>query len=227
MRRISTSVTKLLVCIYTCEKHKKLLYQFKDSVLGQYLRALRNTITLDVYANPDVSKSFHHNKRLVLRAEEEYSALSLKTHKMMTYCVNHFEFQHLLKIDVTTIMTCFTGYEYEGRKPIDIDKLILFLKNAPYEKDYNGFIRHGRATRNNAENWAAKKGKIINYEKVFGDSSHLPPFFSGKCYLVSNLFARYISQYGEGMAEEHEKYFLGAEDVMIGRLYGKFKGSPQ
>jgi len=158
----------------------------------------------------------------MLSTHERYGALSLKTHKMMDFCVNHFEFQHLLKIDVTTIMKTFEGAEYEGRKPIDLEELLSFLKTAPFDNDYDGFILHRSATRNNAENWAAKKGETISFEKVFGDSN-MPPFFSGKCYIVSQRFARYVSEYGQEMAEEHEQYFLGAEDLMIGRMYQRFE----
>ena len=140
----------------------------------------------------------------------------------MDFCVNHFEFQHLLKIDVTTIMRSFEGAEYEGRKPIDLGELLSFLKTAPYDNDYDGFILHRSATRNNAENWAAKKGEAISYQKVFGDNN-MPPFFSGKCYIVSQRFARYVSEYGQEMAQEHEQYFLGAEDLMIGRMYQSFE----
>jgi len=213
---------KLLVCIYTCEKHRELLHEFHQSVVGRYLRNLAGTKCVEVYANPGISCSTLNADRLILRTEERYEALSLKTHKMMEFCVNHFEFQNLLKIDVTTIMTRFAGNEYKGRKPIDLDQLVSFLKSASFDNDYDGFLLHRRATRHNAENWAAIKGKTISYEMVFGDEN-MPPYFSGKCYMVSQRFARYISECGHEMAEEHEKYFLGSEDLLVGRMYIKFK----
>ena len=213
---------KLLVCIYTCEKHRELLRVFHESVVGQYLRGLAGTRIIEVYANPAISSSTLCTDELVLRAEERYGALSVKTHEMMEFCVNHFDFQHLLKIDVTTIMTRFTGAEYKGRKPINLDRLVLFLKGTRFDKDYDGFHLHRHATRANAENWAAIKGEVISYEKVFGDKK-MPPYFSGKCYIVSQRFARYISEYGQDMAREHEKYFLGSEDLLVGRMYEEFQ----
>lgn len=224
MRKKNIPSYKLVVCIYTCDKHRKLLQQFHESVLGQYLRQLPDAKILEVYANPDMPHSTTQKNELILRAEERYEALSLKTHKMLDYCVHYFDFQHLLKIDVSTVMTQFDEPEYKDRKPIDLNELILFLRNVSYEKDYDGFILHSRATRDNAEGWASKKGAVINYEKLFG-GGQLPPFFSGKCYILSRRFARYVSQYGQAAAEEHKKYFLGAEDVMIGRLYEKFQES--
>lgn len=224
IKRKLTHEYELVVCIYTCEKHSELLHQFHKSVLGRYLWKLPATKILEVYANPDIPHSTLHKNELVLRTEERYEALSLKTHKMFDYCAHHFNFLHLVKIDVTTILTHFDGPEYEDRKPIDLNELTLFLKQTPREKDYDGFTLHTHATRNNAENWASKKGATINYEKLFGNGL-LPPFYSGKCYILSKRFARYVSQYGQEMAKEHEKYFLGSEDVMIGRLYERFQES--
>lgn len=221
IRRRTIPTYKLVVCIYTCEKHRKLLLQFHKSVLGQYIQKLPDTKILEVYANPNIHESTLKNNELILKTEEKYEALSLKTHKMFEYCTNHLDFQHILKIDVTTIMTHFDVPEYKDRKPIDQNELILFLISSLHKKDYDGFTLHSRATIDNAENWASKKGATINYKKLFGEGP-LPPFYSGKCYILSNHFAKFVSQHGKVVAKEHERYFLGSEDVMIGRLYEKF-----
>ena len=212
----------MLVCIYTCEKHRDLLTQFHESILGEYLRGLAGARILEVYANPDIPHSAHENYELVLKTPERYGALSLKTHKMIDYCVRHFDFQHLLKIDVATVRTDLSEPEFAGRKPVDLDKLVQFLKSASFNTDYDGFTFFENVPRQNSENWAMKKGKSIEWQKVFGDRTQLPPFYRGLCYIMSKRFARYISQNGREMAEEHEKYFLGSEDVMIGRLHGEF-----
>ena len=127
------------------------------------------------------------------------------------------------KIDVAVVRTSFSEPGYVGREPIDLDQLIQFLKKTSFDKDYDGFTLFQNVPRKSSEDWAEKKGKTINFERVFGDSTHLPPFYWGPCYVVSKRFAQYISQHGHAMAEEHEKYFLGSEDVMIGRLYGEFE----
>lgn len=213
----------LLICIYTCEKHRGLLGKFHQSIIGQYLEGLAGAKILEVYANPNIHYPTHNKNELLLRTQEKYEALSLKTYKMIDYCVQHFDFQHLLKIDVAVVRTRFSQPEYEERKPVDLDKLIHFLKQASLDKDYDGFTFYQNVVKKSSENWAAKKGGTINWEKVFGERTQLPPFYRGPCYLVSKRFAKYISQHGRQMAEEHEKYFLGAEDVMIGRLYGEFQ----
>lgn len=222
MSKNCTVVYDLLICVYTCEKHRDLLGRFHKSILGQYLGRLERVKILEVYADPDINQSFHNESELILKAQEEYEALSLKTQKMINYCVSHFEFQHLLKIDVAAVRTQLDGSEFAGRKPVDLDKLLLFLKRNSFDADYDGFINQQNASRKGAENWAAKKGKIICYERVFGKSTKLPQFYTGLCYIVSKRFAQYIGEFGQPMATEHHKYFLGSEDVMIGRLYNEF-----
>lgn len=218
------SASDLLVCIYTCQQNLDLLKIFHSSVIGKYIESLPGATTLEVYADPNINLSSHHGKKLVLKTEENYRALSLKTYWMMKYCIENFDFRHLLKIDVTTVMTQFESPEYKNRMPIDLDEVLRFLKHSRKNTDYAGFLLHAEATRENAENWAAKKGLTINYDEVF-DNEHMPPFFSGKCYTVSQRFARFISEAGLDLANEHQRCFPGAEDVMVARLYQKFKAA--
>lgn len=211
-----------IVCIYTCKKHHGLLREFHASMIGEYLRGLADVRILEVYADDEIPQSTHQGNVLLLSTVEEYEALSLKTQMMMDYCVQHFDFKRLVKIDVTTVMTQFDSPEYDGRQAIDLVELLIFLRDSLFEIDYDGFMLHAGASRENAENWAAKKGKLINFRKLFSENS-MPPFFSGKCYIVSQRFAQYIGNQGRSMAKEHIKYFLGAEDLMVGRLFEMFK----
>jgi hypothetical protein len=218
-----TSALDLLVCVYTCEQDRVFLDEFYRSVVGRYLLQLPNSQIFEVYADPFIGQSFHQINRLVLRAPEKYETLSLKTYEMIRYCVQHFQFRRLLKIDVTTVKKTFDP-QYVGRKPIDLAGLVQFLRQSPYEKDYDGFRLQARQSRENAMNWARKKGRTINYERLFGDGP-MPPFFSGKCYFLSRKFAKFISERADGTAQEYAEYLIGAEDVMVGRLFQDFKSS--
>lgn len=138
---------------------------------------------------------------------------------MIRYCVQHFQFRRLLKIDVTTVRTSFDPHEYEGHHtPIDQARLVQFLQQAPAEKDYDGFELFTGASRENAMTWARLKRGTIDYERLFGDGA-MPPYFTGKCYFLSWAFASFISEHGAAIAQEHVDYLLGAEDVMVGRLF--------
>lgn len=212
---------ELLVCIYTCERHGDFLDAFYRSAPGQFLQQLRGATLLEVYADPNALQSFRDGNRLVVRSPESYETLSLKTLEMIRYCTSHFDFDRLLKIDVTTMRTRFEGREYEGRLPIDLVELTRFLENLPPHGDYGGFLLHKNASRQAATRWAQKKGRSIDFERLFG-AGPLPPFYSGKCYYISRAFAEYISAKGDLIAQEHVEHFIGAEDVMVARLFEKF-----
>jgi len=227
----STSVTPdllheqvwdLLVCLYTCERHRAFLDEFYRSPVGRYLTQLPDSTLLEVYADPSIERSFHEQGKLILRTPERYDSLSLKTFEMMRYCAGRFRFRRLLKIDVTVVQTRFDGPEYEDRVPVDVDKLVHFLKAAPPDRDYDGFRLFPAATRENAQKWASRKGRRIDYERLFGNGP-MVPFFGGKAYFVSPAFARFIAEHGAGMAREHAEHFLGSEDVMVARLYEQFR----
>ncbi len=217
----SGGACEVLACIYTCAAHADLLKEFHASELGQFLRGWQGIRVIEVHADPALDQAHFDGIRLTVPGEERYTALSIKTHRMVAECVRRFQFQRLLKIDVTTVLTRMEGPEYVGRTPLDIPALVAFLRGSDRERQYDGFILHAEAGRDGAENWAAKKGSRIDYERLFG-TAPMPPFYSGKCYLLGRDFAEFVAASGAGIAAEHEQFFLGAEDVMIGRLHRRY-----
>lgn len=214
----------VIVCIYTCQRHASLLADLYDSVIGKALKELPSVKILEVYADPNIRSDIIINNKLIVKTEERYENLCNKTFKMIKKCVQNFSFKTLLKIDVTVIMREFKCEKYKNRLPVDTDILVNYINNLLMSEDYHGIMEHKGAKRSNAENWALKKGGKINYKIIFGEND-MPNFYSGKCYSISHRFATYISKYGSDMAKEQKRYFLGAEDVMIGRLYWAYKNS--
>ena len=212
---------EILVCVYTCARHSALLDEFHRSAVGQHLKQLPAGQVLEVTADPGIGRSYHQGSSLTVAVPESYETLSLKTYEMIRYCYAQFDFHRLLKIDVTTVQAKFDSPDYAGRSPVDGAKLLKFLKESPADRDYDGFRFHARASRQNVEAWAAKKQGRIDYERLFG-SGPVAPYFTGKAYFISRGFAGFISRHGNEMAEEHVRYLLGSEDVMIGRLYQQF-----
>jgi len=215
----------LLACIYTCEAHRPLLERFYASDVGTLLRGAPGVRLLEVYADGGIPASRLDGNRMVLRSNENYRELSIKTHRMIEFCVRNFQFENLLKIDITTVMSQseLGSAEYSERKAMDMAAMAEFLRLADYGRDYLGFVLHERAGREGAENWARKKGVEIDYGRLFGEGP-MPPFHSGKCYVISRRFAEFIARFGAEMAVEHHQYLLGSEDVMVGRMYERFKG---
>ena len=217
----------LLVCIYLCAADRKYLEPFWDSTVGREVAECKNSRVIEVYADETVAASVLSGDTLTVKTAERYDQLSLKTYEMIRYCTATMNFTKLVKIDVTVARTHFHEKGYEGRAAIDLDDLARFLKTLPRDADYSGYHLHARAGRAGAENWATKKGAVINYQKLFG-AGPMAPFYSGKCYALSHRFAEFIAVHGREFAAEHATHFFGAEDVMIGRLFQKFQAwSPQ
>ena len=213
-----------LVCIYTCERHREFLRAFYRSAPGRYLLRSPSTGIFEVYADPNIPSSFRDDKRIVLSAEESYGALSLKTFEMIRFCVENFKFERLIKIDVTIMRRRFDGIEFTGRKAVDLEIVERFLANLPMQSEYDGLLLHSKTGREQAIAWAAKKGGKINYDQIFG-SDLMPPFYGGLCYCVGRAFAEFIAEFGAPIALEHATQLMGAEDVMIGRLFQIFVAS--
>lgn len=213
---------ELLVCIYTCRKQADLLTEFYSTEFGDYLKGLSNTLILEIYADPEIPESMHDNNELILKTEEEYKNLSVKSYLMIDYCVSRFQFKHLLKVDVTIVLPRLDLESESSHAEISPHQLVNFLSQRESFGDYEGIKLLTGAGRKGAENWANKKGGSIDYQRVFGEEN-MPPYYTGKCYALSNRFASYISQHGSSMARAHAHYLMGSEDVMIGRLHEKFK----
>lgn len=213
--------TGLLVCVYTCKAHEALMPRFLASAAGVELSRRPDVLMLEVHADPTVPESVIVDGKMLLRANERYEELSLKTHRMIELAVDEVSFDSLLKIDVTTVMTQLDSPEYANRQPMDMQAIAQFLSDADYRRDYFGFLQHVGAGREGAENWARKKDGRIDYERLFGQEP-MPPFYSGKCYVLSRAFAEFIARHGAPVAEEQKRYFMGSEDVMVGRLYQQF-----
>ena len=75
---------KKLICIYTCEKDKKSLYNFKQTNLYKELQNDTNTKILEVYAGSNKTQIV--GNKLLLNCKEDYTSLSVKTFKMICKC---------------------------------------------------------------------------------------------------------------------------------------------
>jgi glycosyltransferase involved in cell wall biosynthesis len=216
----ATPRARLLACVYTCDAHAALLDRFHRSAIGSALRDCAAQV-IEVHADAALEQPRFDGRQLWVNAAESYTQLSVKTWRMIEYCVANFEFDALLKVDVTTVLGELDGPEYEGRKPVDTHALAKFIRTADRAGDYCGFLLHANAGRDGAESWARKKGGSIDYARLFGESP-MPPFYSGKCYQIGRRFAEFVATHGEAMAREHAAHFMGAEDLMVGRMHQAF-----
>jgi len=215
-----------IVCIYLSEQDSWLLKYFYECLFGQvFIKDDRFSI-YEIYADIHLKAPYVSQNKVYLNTPEHYSKLSLKTFEMIKYFSSNFHFSRLIKIDVTCAKLFVHRDNEEKDYPrIDIKLLEeLILSQPPYD-DYAGILFHDRPSRKCIENWAREKGASIDISKIFSDSQVMPSWYSGKCYAVSYLFAKYIADNGRDMAARHSDFLWGSEDMMVGRLYESFKKS--
>ena len=218
----------LLICIYTCDAHECFHDEFWKSRIGKYLNSFDNARQIYIFADPALSEPSLDKGRLTVDTNEAYASLCLKTYKMIQYCSNELSFDFLIKIDVTSgIESMNLNPEIANRVADDqvmIDHLEDLKKSLSNEivVDYTGW-KQLTANQTGVERWARLKGLDIDYEKLLGSDS-IPPYFSGKCYTISQKLAKFIAEQGEDLAHAHTRYLPG-EDMMVGRLYERFKAS--
>ena len=78
---------KVLVCIYTCKKDEDSLNKLLDSDWFKSISSISNFKFIKVYADESIDKDFILDEdSLILKTEEDYLNLSVKTFLMIKHC---------------------------------------------------------------------------------------------------------------------------------------------
>ena len=206
---------KQLICIYTCEKDKKSLQDFKNSSLYKSFKNNVNAHIIEVYAGHEKTKII--NNSLLLNCKEEYSKLSIKTYKMISECLLKYKFDILIKIDCNILEKCtydkFNLYSEET---------ILKLYNSSYlEKEYFGTFLSFTDSYSSLSNWASQKNIKLNCKADFYFNI---PFFGGKFYSLTRKSCENISNYNNYLnATKFAIEYGGVEDVFVSHCLYKYK----
>ena len=219
----------LLICIYTCDVHECFHEEFWKSRIGKYLNSFDNARQIHVFADPTLSESGLENGRLTVDTNEAYSNLCLKTYKMIQHCSNELPFDFLLKMDVTSGIQSMNLNPAIANRVADEQVMLNHLENLKNSlgneeiTHYTGW-KQINANQAGVERWAGLKSLEIDYKKLLG-GAEFQLYYSGKCYTISQQFAKFICEHGEALAHAHTRYLPGSEDMMVGRLYEHFKAS--
>ena len=220
------SELKVLICLYTCADHVRFHDQFHLSCIGMFLKSINNSKLINIFADDAIKSPLMQKNDLYLDTKESYSNLSVKTYKMIQYCVQRFKFHYLMKIDLSSGIEQLNTDPAVANRVSDQEVMVNFLKGVITKlqesnlEDYTGW-KLINANKDGIERWAKNRGLQTEFDHVFADGI-IPPYFSGKCYLLSKAFANYVAKNGAIMAQEHTQHLAGSEDLMIGRLYEKF-----
>ena len=207
---------KKLICIYTCIKDQPRLKKLKETDWYRQVTTDDECTVIEVYADPSISEEYIYTEGenvLIVRAEEVYNKLSIKTYSMIKACVNLMEFDYLVKVDATVI-----DYKYP-HPSLNYNHFLKMFNQPEFFKEYGGMHCW--------ENIASDIGRFPTAAR--GMSLGLLPenfsFYSGKCYVIDNNVCKYIAKHGETTAYSFAKHINGAEDLMVYKLYKSYKAS--
>lgn len=201
-----------LVCFYVDKSNLESLSRLKTTDFYAEIIQSSEFQVIEVYAGSQTTK-FKNNK-LYLDSPERYDSLSLKTYEMIKYCCNNFEFDILFKIDVT--LTFDKKEERHWRNYFGVEDVRNFLNKDSYD-DYDG-IHYHNLTQKSFERWARKKNLKTNFNREFGFEFNIAGCFVGKCYCVSNKFAKHITSQSE-FANSCVENLGGCEDIFISKCH--------
>ena len=205
-----------LVCVYTDTTQSDNLLRLKETDLYARLENDRNTQIVEVYAGYDVNSV--EPGRMCLSAVESYDRLSQKTYEMIRHSVESFEFDYLIKMDVTLTYEKIDGLHW--RNYFTLDMVDEFVQRESY-KEYDG-IYFQEITQRAFLSWASDKSLNVDFQAEFGFEHIYPNCYCGKCYCISKDFAKFISDVGKNIADRYVKNLAGCEDMFIGKCFQKY-----
>ena len=225
--RSKQTAPKTIFCLYGCDKDLHFLNEIRNSRIYSTIAEDPSCLILEIWAGAS-KKTTLNGRRLTVATEESYANLSVKTQKFINYCYLNFNFSQLVKFDISCVRKNFKGPEYEGRKPLDLEKIEEFIstqlgnhlsggKSSNLNDHYRGFQYIQNPSIANIEEWGRKKQATVNPQKVFKEEK-IPSFYTGKCYVISHELCKLVAREGYSMAHQHKKLLNGSEDLMVARM---------
>ena len=208
----------IIICVYTCERDKEHLVNFyKRKWVQKYMSNPRIKF-INVYADDSISTPWvMREDDLIVKSEERYDKLSLKSYKMIAAITQFTKFKSLIKVDC--------DLEYANSKYTTLIDSIIECKSTPDYKGARmlGIDREFRRWLWNNDRIKYNKDKMKRFNRRFLWTSLRPKaFWTGPIYSLNYDFCRYIVNYGSKIADILAK-FGGMEDVMIASYYKRYK----
>ena len=206
---------KILICIYTCKKDRDLMLELKSSEWYRNCQNNANVQFVDVYADESPNESFMANdNELIVKTQESYDNLCMKTYEMIKSCASLFDFDILIKLDASIISNKHVSVSpiFSFENFVNWFAAGSFLKN-----DYDGYCKIEGNCIESFRNWASNQGLFVLPEALFSDigNDKWPDWYwGGKCYSLSRNSCEKILPY-LNLFEKFKNLMGGCEDFCI------------
>lgn len=213
MSTLSTS--KILVCLYSCEKDIDSLRKLKDTDWYRDVSTLENFTIIDVFADPLIDNEFEFKGNLLtLKTEESYNNLCMKTYQMIEACSKTFDFDYLLKIDANIIENRHNATSML----FSFDYFLQKFYNEGVIGEYNGLTPIMNNTVDQFRNWASSKNLFVMPEALIsdiGEDKWVKDYWAGGCYcLGKNSINKILNQ--KDLFVKFKNLMAGCEDMCVG-----------
>ena len=204
---------KILVCLYTCESDEPSLQKLKNTEWYKDINSRPNFKILEVFASEKTNSCNLLENKLTVSTAESYDNLSIKTYKMLKFCVENLDFDCLLKIDSSII-------ENRHKKISYLFSFEYFLEKFYQDKilgEYNGLTPILNNTIDSFRNWANSKKLFVLPEVLIseiGKKAWPDSYWGGKCYCLGRNSINKILSKPE-IFEKFKNLMGGCEDMCV------------
>jgi len=183
-----TDIKQIIIGVITCPKYEYKVKGIRDT----WLKSIPpNVRVLFVYGRPGQVASLEGDK-LFLDCPEAYEQLPQKVHHFYQFCVQHFAFDYLLKIDDDSY--------------VDVEKLLGFNARG---RDYIGLFR-GMGDTQVTKTWHYGKCTDKSFEVPY-EGKYIADWARGGGYILSR---RAVDRLVLKTAESYKEHMF--EDKMVG-----------
>ena len=210
----SLSTNKILVCIYTCENDIEHLNKLKDTDWYKKYSEYKNIQFIDVYADHEIEEPYcYRNNELTVKTEEAYDNLSIKTYKMISSCVDLFNFDYLIKVDSAIIKDSYSYIDHRFSFTYFSER----FKSGEIIKNYGGCCPILGTTVDSLGVWAKSKEMEVSPSIFLMSLGVDPPehYWAGSCYCLSRANCQKVLEQ-EDVFIKAKDYMAGIEDISIG-----------
>ena len=217
---MSTSYTsKTLICINTCLEDAESLHKIQQTDWFKKVKNSENYKVISVLSDPTVSASFTYEDKLIIKTEESYTNLCMKTYYMVDYFLQNTEHQYFIKVDCNLI----NGNHDDVSHLFSFDNFVDKFNSGSFEEEYGGACPILGTNPNHLRHWAASKNLTIMPELLLcelGIEEFPIKYWAGSSYSLSRGSAQKLHNTKKAF-ESFKNLMAGCEDLCFGTVLTK------
>lgn len=217
---MSTSyINKTLICINTCANDTLSLEKLKQTSWFNSVESSEEYEVITVLADPSIERSLIYKDNLIVKTEESYVNLCMKTFHMINYFVQNTTYDYFIKIDCNII----EGNHNSTSQLFSFEHFLEKFNKGAFKNDYGGACPILGANPNQLRHWASTKKLTVMPELLLSELGidEFPlKYWAGSSYSLSRNNALKAVKY-KNVFKSFKNMMAGCEDLCIGTIVNK------